>query len=155
MPSINDKLSEILDVEYTPIDENPTSNSQVIVHENNDSSALSISERDKADIDYVRANYYSLIENGNEALLGILRLAQESQQPRAYEVASAMIKNMSEVTEKLVILQKQRKELQPEESSEHNPNMNIEKAVVYVGTTASLLENIRKHQNVEIENGDE
>ena len=41
----------------------------------------------KKDYDYTRGNLYSIIEKGQEALNGVLELAQESEQPRAYEVA--------------------------------------------------------------------
>ena len=39
------------------------------------------------DYEYTRGNLYSLIDKGQEAVDGILELAQESDQPRAYEVA--------------------------------------------------------------------
>ena len=41
----------------------------------------------KKDYEYTRGNLYSIIEKGQEAINGILELAQESDQPRAYEVA--------------------------------------------------------------------
>ena len=46
----------------------------------------------KKDYDYTRGNLYSLIEKGQEAINGILELAQESEMPRAYEVAGQLIK---------------------------------------------------------------
>ena len=39
------------------------------------------------DYEYTRGNLYSIIEKGQEAINGILELAQESEMPRAYEVA--------------------------------------------------------------------
>jgi hypothetical protein len=44
----------------------------------------------KKDYDYTRGNLYSLIEKGQEAINGILELAQESEMPRAYEVAGQL-----------------------------------------------------------------
>jgi hypothetical protein len=41
----------------------------------------------KKDYEYTRANLYSLIEKGQEAINGIMELAGESDSPRAYEVA--------------------------------------------------------------------
>ena len=38
----------------------------------------------RKDYDYTRGNLYSLIEKGQEAINGILELAQESEMPRAY-----------------------------------------------------------------------
>ena len=46
----------------------------------------------KKDYDYTRGNLYSIIEKGQEALNGILELAQESEMPRAYEVAGQIMK---------------------------------------------------------------
>ena len=45
----------------------------------------------KKDYDYTRGNLYSIIEKGQEALNGVLELAQESEQPRAYEVAGPQV----------------------------------------------------------------
>jgi transcriptional accessory protein Tex/SPT6 len=92
------------------------------------------------DADYSRSNYYNLIERGNEALDGILEVARESQHPRAYEVAANMIKNLSDVTEKLMILQRQQQELQPKEQAP--TNIAIDKAV-FIGSTADLLKQIK------------
>ena len=46
------------------------------------------------DYEYTRGNLYSIIEKGQEAINGILELAQESEMPRAYEVAGQLIKNV-------------------------------------------------------------
>ena len=60
----------------------------------------------KKDYEYTRGNLYSLIEKGQEAINGILDLAQESEMPRAYEVAGQLIKNVADATDKLMELQK-------------------------------------------------
>ena len=57
------------------------------------------------DYDYTRGNLYSIIEKGQEAIDGILELAQESEMPRAYEVAGQLIKSVSDATDKLMDLQ--------------------------------------------------
>ena len=53
----------------------------------------------KKDYDYTRGNLYSIIEKGQEAINGILELAQESEMPRAYEVAGQLIKNVADATD--------------------------------------------------------
>ena len=60
----------------------------------------------RKDYEYTRGNLYSIIEKGQEAINGILELAQESEMPRAYEVAGQLIKNVSDATDKLMDLQK-------------------------------------------------
>ena len=67
-------------------------------------------DRDKTEIrsdyEYTRGNLYSIIEKGQEAINGILELAQESEMPRAYEVAGQLIKSVADSTDKLKDLQK-------------------------------------------------
>ena len=64
------------------------------------------------DYEYTRGNLYSLIEKGQEAVDGILDLAQQSDSPRAYEVAGNMIKNVADTTDKLMDLQKKLQEVE-------------------------------------------
>lgn len=94
----------------------------------------------KADFDYSRMNYYNLIERGNEALEGIMQVAKESQHPRAYEVAGNMLKNLSDMTDKLLQLQHQMKQLEGQQKQD--TNVTVEKAV-FVGSTADLLKKIK------------
>ena len=61
------------------------------------------------DYEYTRANLYSLIEKGQEAINGIMELAGEGGSPRAYEVAGQLIKSVADTTDKLADLQKKDK----------------------------------------------
>lgn len=103
-----------------------------------------VSERDKADVEkdyeYARGNYYSVIEKGQEALNGILELAQESDQPRAYEVAGQLIKSVSDATDKLLELQKKLKEVQAEEKQKGPSTVNN---ALFVGSTAELAKMLK------------
>jgi|TARA_R110001583_G_scaffold12215_7_gene54401 hypothetical protein len=92
------------------------------------------------DYKYQRENFYNLIERGQDAIEGILDLAQESEQPRAYEVAGNLIKNVAEVTEKLVDLQTKMKKLK--EVPETGPK-NVTNAL-FVGSTAELQKMLKK-----------
>ena len=84
-----------------------------------------------ADYQYQRENFYALIERGQDAVEGILELAQESDHPRAYEVAGNLIKSVADVTEKLVDLQTKMKKLK--EVPNKGPN-NVTNAL-FVGST--------------------
>ena len=87
------------------------------------------------DYEYTRGNLYSIIEKGQEAINGILELAQESEMPRAYEVAGQLIKSVSDATDKLMDLQKKLKDVE-EETKVKGPNtVNNE---LFVGSTAEL-----------------
>jgi len=115
------------------------------------SSELKISEKKeeilqkdevKKDYEYTRGNLYSLIEKGQEAINGILELAQETDQPRAYEVAGQLIKNVADATDKLMDLQKKLKDL--DEISQKGPT-TVNNAL-YVGSTADLLKLIKQEK---------
>ena len=108
-------------------------------------------ERDKTDIrndyEYTRGNLYSIIEKGQEAINGILELAQESEMPRAYEVAGQLVKSVSDATDKLMDLQKKLKEVE-EETVQKGPN-TVNNAL-FVGSTnelAKMLKDAAKAQN--------
>ena len=98
------------------------------------------------DYDYTRGNLYSIIEKGQEAINGILELAQDSEMPRAYEVAGQLIKSVSDATDKLIDLQKKLKDVNEEQSK--GPT-NVTNAL-FVGSTADLAKLIKK-QNLEKE----
>ena len=86
------------------------------------------------DYEYTRANLYSLIEKGQEAINGIMELAGEGGSPRAYEVAGQLIKNVADVTEKLGDLQTKMKKLKEVPNSAPK---NVTNAL-FVGSTAEL-----------------
>ena len=95
---------------------------------------LTKSDIDK-DYEYTRGNLYSIIEKGQEAINGILELAQESEMPRAYEVAGQLIKSVSDATDKLMDLQKKLKDVE-EETKQKGPS-TVNNAL-FVGSTAEL-----------------
>ena len=96
----------------------------------------------RKDYEYTRGNLYSIIEKGQEAINGILELAQESEMPRAYEVAGQLIKNVSDATDKLMDLQKKLKDV--EEESVKGPT-NVTNAL-FVGSTAELSKMLKQQK---------
>ena len=87
------------------------------------------------DYKYTRAQLYSLIEKGQEALNGILELAGESASPRAYEVAGQVLKSTADITDKLADLQKKMKDL--DEDKPKGPS-NVTNNALFVGSTSEL-----------------
>ena len=87
------------------------------------------------DYEYTRGNLYSIIEKGQEAINGILELAQDSEMPRAYEVAGQLIKSVSDATDKLMDLQKKLKDVE-EETQQKGPS-TVNNAL-FVGSTSEL-----------------
>ena len=88
------------------------------------------------DYEYTRANLYSLIEKGQEAINGIMELAGESASPRAYEVAGQLIKSVADTTDKLADLQKKLKDLE-EDNTKKGPS-NVTNNALFVGSTSEL-----------------
>ena len=87
------------------------------------------------DYEYTRGNLYSIIEKGQEAINGILELAQESEMPRAYEVAGQLIRSVSDATDKLMDLQKKLKDVNEEQQQKGPSTVNN---ALFVGSTADL-----------------
>jgi hypothetical protein len=98
----------------------------------------------KKDYEYTRGNLYSLIEKGQEAINGILELAQESEMPRAYEVAGQLIKNVADATDKLMDLQKKLKSIEEEGTSKGPTNVTN---ALFVGSTAELSKLLKNQSN--------
>ena len=92
------------------------------------------------DYEYTRGNLYSIIEKGQEAINGILELAQDSEMPRAYEVEGQLIKSVSDATDKLMDLQKKLKDVEEEKASKGPNTVNNS---LFVGSTAELAKMLK------------
>ena len=93
-----------------------------------------------ADYKYQRENFYRLVEQGSTAIEGILELAREGEHPRAYEVAGNLIKQVSEVTEKLGDLQEKMRKLK---EVPNNAPKRVTNAL-FVGSTAELQKMLKE-----------
>ena len=130
-----DKLHDAFNVESEIIESNQVDPTEKI-------EKLSSAVDDiKKDYEYTRGNLYSLIEKGQEAINGILELAQESEMPRAYEVAGQLIKNVADATDKLMDLQKKLKEVEEERQAKGPTNVTN---ALFVGSTAELAKLLKK-----------
>lgn len=133
-----DTLDEVLGI--TDVVENATS---VITPSTTPVSKMNM-EDIEGDYKYQRENLYTLVERGQDAIEGILNIARESDQPRAYEVAGNLIKNVADVTDKLMALQEKMKSVKAEKNT--GPK-NVTNAL-YVGSTADL-QKLLKNKNDE------
>jgi DNA-binding MarR family transcriptional regulator len=88
------------------------------------------------DYDYARARYYNLTEKGDEAIDLMLDLARESEAPRAFEVLSNMLKQNAEIADRLMDLQKKKKEVRLTDNPQLPNSMTQNN--VYVGSTTEL-----------------
>ena len=94
----------------------------------------------KDDHEYARGNLYNLIEKGQEAINDILDVAKQTNHPRAYEVAGNLIKNVADITDKLLESQRKLKEI-----SEEKPNgPNVVNNSLFVGSTSDLQKMLKQ-----------
>tara|TARA_R110000868_G_scaffold192526_2_gene437067 strand:- start:964 stop:1374 length:411 start_codon:yes stop_codon:yes gene_type:complete len=128
MSKLNQKLSEVLDIE--PIDIEPT--------------PVVVADTTEDDAEFARKNIRNLIEKGNVAMDNLLHVAKESEHPRAYEVAAGMIKNLSDLNKDLLEIQKRKKDLTGESLTAKN--INVDKAV-FVGSTTELVKFLKNKDN--------
>lgn len=110
-----------------------------IVAEDNKSIAIKTDDPEK-DYEYTRGQLYNLIEKGQEAVQGALEVAQESGHPRAFEVAVNAMKQVSDMTDKLIDLQKKMKDLDAPSKNKGPTTVNN---TMFIGSTADLQKMIK------------
>lgn len=108
---------------------------------NNDSNIKNIQD----DYDTSRDTYLELIEGGKESLELMIQVARESEHPRAFEVLSGMIKNIADVTDKLMELNKKHKDVMREEKPEQKQITNNN---VFLGSTTDLQRLLQNEEKV-------
>ena len=134
-----DAINDSLDIEVVEEEE-----TKVVEKE---SKSVEKTKKDSTrDYEYTRGNLYSIIEKGQEAINGILELAQESEMPRAYEVAGQLIKSVSDATDKLMDLQKKLKDVNKEEEAKGPSTVNN---ALFVGSTSELSKILKSGLNKE------
>jgi len=132
MNKLNQKLSEVLDVEPIQFE----------------TLSAVVKTPVEDDAEFARQNIRELITKGNVAMDNLLHVAKESEHPRAYEVAAGLIKNLSDLNKDLLEVQKRKRDLTGE--SQSAKNINVDKAV-FVGSTTELvkfLKNKDKHGTI-------
>jgi hypothetical protein len=128
MKNLNEKLSEVLDIEPIKI-----TNAEIIETEPKDLV--------DDDAEFARQNIRNLIEKGNDAINNLLVVAKASDHPRAYEVAANMLKSLTDMNKDLMEIQKRKKDLEPKQ----NNNINVEKAV-FIGSTKELINALKNKE---------
>ena len=131
--SVDQKLSEALDIEYTEKEIQKTEPKAIKSYE---------PELNK-DYKDVRSNLHHIIDSGQIAIDGILRVASEGESPRAYEVVSQLIKSVSEANKDLIGLHKQMKDIKKEDADSQQAQ-NITNNTLFVGSTKELQDMVKK-----------
>lgn len=135
----NEKISDALEIEVT--EKSDIVKSRV--------KEISVNRSDvEADYDSVRKNLRELIDTGFDAVAGILKVAEEGESPRAYEVAAQMLKTVADANKDLMDMHKKVRDLEgPEGPSKVTNNQTN---AIYVGSSSELLDiiNPKRIENV-------
>ena len=99
----------------------------------------------RQDYETTRASLHQLVMKGQEAVDGILDVAQASDHPRAYEVAGQLIKNVADTADKLIDLQKKMKDLDAEDKKNAPSTVNN---TMFIGSTAELQKMLKKEKEI-------
>ena len=97
------------------------------------------------DYKYSRDTYYELVEKGKESLELMIEVARESEHPRAFEVLSGMIKNISDVNDRLMDLNKKKKDLDKKEEIQKIANTTNN---LFVGSTTELQKILKNESKI-------
>jgi len=138
--SIDEKINEALGIS------NDKPVTKAVVKKEYTPPVPRIEEKGKEDVD--NDYKYNLIERGQDAIQGILDIANESQHPRAYEVAGNLIKQVADTVDKLQDLQGKLKTLK---DVPNKTSTNIKQAL-FVGSSAELHKMLKnKNKDVQSE----
>jgi len=128
MSKFEKNMDEIFGIEPKPIE----TKSEIVPAK----SSLPINVEDDLTDDYQqsRENLQGIIDQGKEAMEDILRIARESEHPRAFEVFGTLLKNMVDANKELLNIQKQMRDMNGKKEVN---NTTIDKAI-FLGSTKDL-----------------
>jgi len=129
-----EKISKALDISFEP--------SQIIGGIKETKNEVKKIKAEKLDVDFslARSNMKELISNGMNALDGIMKVAEASDSPRAYEVAALLLKTISDMNKDLIQIHEKNANIQKEKIT------NITNNSIYVGSTTDLQNLINKER---------
>ena len=81
-----------------------------------------------------RKNLMDLIDNGKDAIQGIMNVAEEGEHPRAYEVVAQLIKTVADVNKDLIDIHKKVKDVEVTKVENNETTNNS----IFIGSTSEL-----------------
>ena len=132
MNNLDDNMEELLNVEVSDTPEGGCAKRKDQLRD--------VTEDREKDYEYTRGQLYSLIDQGQEAVRDALEVAQESGHPRAFEVATNAMKQVADMTDKLMDLQKKVKDLDEEKKGPKSVTNNA----MFVGSTTELQKMLKQ-----------
>lgn len=128
------KLSEILDLEDTQAPIEIKQEQKIISTPEIKSIKRLKKDLVRDDFNQARSNMKDLINTGFEAIDGMMKVAEASDSPRAYEVVSILLKTMTEMNSELVSLHEKANKAEPQSTKVQNTTNNS----IFVGSTKDL-----------------
>lgn len=131
---IDDKLSQVFDMEPVKENEVITASGHVVIPEHKE-------QNEKIDYDYekTRNNLHDLLATGQDALMHALEVAKSSEHPRAFEVVGNLMNQLADINEKLLKLSERKQKLDtPAETKEAASKTVTNNNAIFVGSTTEL-----------------
>jgi hypothetical protein len=141
MNDLNKNLADVFDV--TPIPEDKKEKLPMLSVKYNEPDM----KQDLTDAyQQSKENLQGIIDQGKDAMEEILNIAKAGQHPRAFEVYSGLLKNMTEANDRLLKIQKEMREM--DEEKKKNTGTNIDKTI-FVGSTSELSKLLKNNAGKE------
>ena len=102
-----------------------------------------------SDANHVRSNMYSLLQQGQDALIYAIELAKQSDSPRAFEVVGTLMKNLSDMNLQLLDTHEKKQKLAGKKTDDAQPQKIVNNSIVFQGSTKELhqmIQNMKKEQ---------
>lgn len=138
---IDETLSDVFDVEPMNVD---VSTGEIITV--NDEVIPPQTEKVEYDYQQTRNNLYTLLNQGQDALIAALSVAKQSEHPRAFEVVGNLMTQLADVNEKLMKLHEKKQKLDAPIKKEEQ-SKQVTNNAIFVGSTAELnkmIQNLNK-----------
>lgn len=97
------------------------------------------------DYELVQNNFKNLLDNGNIALESALKVATESDSPRAFEVVAILLKTMADLNNNVLDVHKKAKDTTSNGKNEVKQTNNS----VFIGSTTDLQNLLNKERSTE------
>ena len=135
---MSEKLANVFDVEHHDVVLSDQESTQVVVPANTENA-------EDSDMDFARSNYYEIIDQSKAAINTAMRIAAESENPRAIEVLSGLLKNAADINRQLVQMNKDRQDVKIAKNAAKTapasgsaPQIQSTNTVVFTGTAADI-----------------
>lgn len=131
-----DPIDKALGINGPPANPNYSTTISTIVEKALNDSA-------QEDFEYARSNIREVVENGNDAIVKLAQIADQSQNPRAFEVLAKLMDTMINANEKLLDIQ-QKIQAVEKANVPHNEAAKSVTNNLFVGSTAELQKALKE-----------